>query len=95
MIIELAGQTASDRAIPWLQGFGVAVNYTYVDTSASRDTDTGATECGYPGLSRQSYNSSVFFENGKFQARASYNWRAHGCWRVIMSPSRREWYSLA
>jgi outer membrane receptor protein involved in Fe transport len=33
--------------------------------------------CGYPGLSRQSYNASLFFENSKFQARASYNWRNH------------------
>lgn len=75
--VEIAGQYAFDSTIPWLQGFGVAANYTYVDASASRDSDSGALACGYPGLSPQSYNGSVFFENGKFQARMSYNWRNH------------------
>jgi TonB-dependent receptor len=75
--VEIAGQYAFDSAISWLQGFGVAANYTYVDASATRDTDSGAPTCGYPGLSPQSYNGSVFFENGKFQARVSYNWRNH------------------
>jgi TonB-dependent receptor len=75
--VEIAGQYAFDTAISWLQGFGVAANYTYVDASATRDTDSGAPVCGYPGLSPQSYNGSVFFENGKFQARVSYNWRNH------------------
>jgi TonB-dependent receptor len=74
---ELAGQYAFDNGISWLRGFGVAANYTYVDASATRDTDSGAPTCGYPGLSPQSYNGSVFYENDKFQARISYNWRNH------------------
>jgi iron complex outermembrane recepter protein len=74
---EIAGQYSFDSAIPWLRGFGVAANYTYVDAKASRDGDSEAFSCGYPGLSRQSYNGSVFFENEKFQARVSYNWRSH------------------
>ena len=73
--VELAGQYAFDTTIPLLQGFGVAANYTYVDASASREG--GAPTCGYPGLSPQSYNGSVFFENTKFQARVSYNGRNH------------------
>ncbi|ELX11580.1 TonB-dependent receptor [Janthinobacterium sp. HH01] len=75
--VELAGQYAFDNGISWLKGFGVAANYTYVDASATRDTDTGAPACGYPGLSPQSYNGSVFYENEKFMARVSYNWRNH------------------
>lgn len=75
--VELAGQYAFDNGISWLKGFGVAANYTYVDASATRDTDTGAPACGYPGLSPQSYNGSVFYENDKFMARVSYNWRNH------------------
>ena len=73
--IEVAGQYAFDASVPWLQGFGVSANYTYVDASAEREG--GAPACGYPGLSPQSYNGSVFFENGQFSARASYNWRNH------------------
>jgi iron complex outermembrane recepter protein len=75
--VEVGGQYAFDTAHPWLQGFGVAANYTYVDASATRAGDSGGPVCGYPGLSRQSYNGSVFFENDKFQARVSYNWRNH------------------
>ncbi|MFZ6758920.1 TonB-dependent receptor [Undibacterium sp. Ji50W] len=75
--MELAGQYAFDNGISWLKGFGVAANYTYVDASATRDTvtDSSVPTCGYPGLSPQSYNGSVFYENDKLQARMSYNWR--------------------
>lgn len=75
--VEITGQYAFDATAPWLRGFGVAANYTYVDATANRDSDSGAPVCGYPGLSPQSYNGSVFYEGGKFQARVSYNWRNH------------------
>jgi len=76
--VEIAGQYAFDTSIGWLQGFGVSANYTYVDATAQRETDNVATpSCGYPGLSPQSYNGSVFYERGDFQARVSYNWRNH------------------
>ncbi|OEZ95992.1 TonB-dependent receptor [Duganella phyllosphaerae] len=76
--VEIAGQYAFDTSVGWLQGFGVSANYTYVDASAQRETDNVATpSCGYPGLSPQSYNGSVFYERGDFQARVSYNWRNH------------------
>jgi iron complex outermembrane receptor protein len=74
---ELAGQFAFDNRIPLLDGFGVAANYTYVDAKAVRNDGTDPFNCGYPGLSRQSYNASAFFENSRFQVRASYNWRSH------------------
>ncbi len=73
--IELAGQYAFDNGIAWLRGFGVAANYTFVDATAKRDGDTAALDCGYPGLSKQSWNGSVFYENETFSARVSYNWR--------------------
>jgi TonB-dependent receptor len=75
--VEIAGQYAFDTSVAWLQGFGVAANYTYVDATASREVDSGTPACGYPGLSPQSYNGSVFYENSSFQARVSYNWRNH------------------
>ncbi|MRW94319.1 TonB-dependent receptor [Duganella sp. FT80W] len=74
---EIAGQYAFDNEVSWLRGFGVTANYTYVDASATREADSGLADCGYPGLSPQSYNASLFYENSKFQARVSYNWRNH------------------
>lgn len=71
--LELAGQYAFDASGSLLQGFGVAANFTYVDANATREG--GVAACGYPGLSKQSYNGSVFYENSRFQARLSYNWR--------------------
>jgi iron complex outermembrane recepter protein len=93
--LEIAGQYAFDSGTPWLQGFGVAANYTYVDASASRAGDSTAPACGYPGLSPQSYNGSVFYENSKFQARVSYNWRNHfsvDCGGGSTLPRNREAY---
>lgn len=75
--IELAGQYAFDSVTPWLRGFGATANYTYVDATASREADSATPNCGYPGLSPQSYNASLFYENSNFQARVSYNWRNH------------------
>jgi len=74
--LEIAGQYAFNGDIRWLQGFGVAANYTFVDANAERD-EGSTSSCGYPGLSKQSYNASLFYENEKFQARVSYNWRNH------------------
>jgi hypothetical protein len=50
---------------------------SHVDATASRNDGPDSYNCGYPGLSRQSYNASAFFENRKFQVRARYNWRGH------------------
>jgi TonB-dependent receptor len=72
---ELAGQYAFDYAL--LKGFGVSANFTYVDANATRADGSDPFNCGYPGLSRQSFNTSAFFENSKFQVRTSYNWRSH------------------
>jgi iron complex outermembrane recepter protein len=74
---EIAAQYAFDEGMPWLNGFGLAANYTYVDASAEREGQAADLVCGYPGLSKQSYNASVFYERGNFQARVSYNWRNH------------------
>jgi TonB-dependent receptor len=75
--VEIAGQYAFDTVVPWLRGFGATANYTYVDATATREVDSGTPNCGYPGLSPQSYNASLFYENSNFQARVSYNWRNH------------------
>ena len=98
--LELAGQYVIDQEISWLQGFGAAANYTYVDATAQRDADANGTvpSCGYPGLSPQSYNASLFYENSKFQARWTYNWRNHfsvDCGGGSTQPRNRAAYGQA
>jgi iron complex outermembrane recepter protein len=70
---EIGGQYAFDGG--FLDGFGVAGNYTYVTSDVKRAAGSAAADCGYNGLSPHSFNVSGFYEKGAIQARASYNWR--------------------
>ncbi len=56
-------------------GFGTLFNYTYTDTTTDDDTFVD----GNPILSdssKHSLNASVYYENDRFQTRASYNYRS-------------------
>ncbi len=74
--IEVGGQYTFDWLPSVLSGFGVAGNYTYVDSKAERDSALADYDCGYNGLSPHSANGSVFFEKYDISARTSYNWRS-------------------
>ncbi|HQR89051.1 MAG TPA: TonB-dependent receptor, partial [Caulobacter sp.] len=57
-----------------LKGFGVNANYTALDSSL-----TGQSILGIPtppiGLADTTYNVTLFYENDRFQARVSYNYK--------------------
>lgn len=57
-----------------LEGFGVNANYTVLDSSL-----TGESDLGIPtppvGLADNTYNVALYYENARFQARASYNFK--------------------
>ncbi|MDO8411072.1 MAG: TonB-dependent receptor [Phenylobacterium sp.] len=57
-----------------LEGFGVNANYTLLDSSL-----TGESDLGIPtppvGLADKTYNVTLYYENDRFQARASYNYK--------------------
>jgi len=57
-----------------LEGFGINANYTVLDSSL-----TGESDIGIPtppvGLAESTYNFTLFYENERFQARASYNFK--------------------
>jgi len=57
-------------------GFGVLANYTYQKDDGFTQTNViDGSPLTFPGLSRHSYNASLYYENQRFSARASYNWR--------------------
>ena len=57
-------------------GFGVLANYTYQKDKGFTQTNViDGSPLTFPGLSRNSYNASLYYENERFSARASYNWR--------------------
>jgi len=56
-------------------GFGVLANYTYQKDKGFTQTNIfDGSPLTFPGLSRNSYNASLYYENQRFSARASYNW---------------------
>lgn len=77
--IEIGGQlsfgTLTDMDI--IKNFGILANYTYSKDSGYEGTDyfTGET-LPFPGLSRNSYNLSLYYEDDLLSLRGSYNWRS-------------------
>ncbi len=57
----------------WLSGFGIQANYTYSDSEF--DKDVGDNGYGFPGSSKNNFNSILYFEQGDFGVRLSYIYR--------------------
>ena len=56
---------------------GMIANYTYSADSGYEGTDRFTGEgLTFPGLSKNSYNLSGYYEDENFSIRASYNWRS-------------------
>lgn len=56
-------------------GLGVQFNYTYVDSSYD-DPALKAKALPFQGMSKNSYNAVVYYEQYGIQARLAYNWRS-------------------
>lgn len=84
--IEAGVQSAFDFLPQPFNGFGALANITYQkdDGYKGRSVITGEI-LPFPGLSRTSYNYSLYYENERFSARASYNWRE----KWLITPSGR------
>jgi TonB-dependent receptor len=67
--VELSAQYA------WQSGFGVTGNYTRSQSTSNTKT-AFATELPIPGVSKDSFNVTAYFERSGFSARASYSWRS-------------------
>jgi TonB-dependent receptor len=59
---------------PMLEGFGLNANYTFLDSSL-----TGSSDLDVPtpptGLADNTYNVTLYYENDRFDARFSYNYK--------------------
>ncbi|WP_129648655.1 TonB-dependent receptor [Peristeroidobacter agariperforans] len=74
--IEAGAQYAFDFLPQPFNGFGALANVTYQKDEGFKGKSLITNEIlPFPGLSRLSYNYSLYFENERFGARASYNWR--------------------
>ncbi len=73
--IELGGQYAfGDQYFPWLKGFGVAANYTYSDSQTDSVTSFSK-KSTIPGVSKNAFTGTLYYERYGFSARGSYSWR--------------------
>ncbi|MFN4295524.1 MAG: TonB-dependent receptor [Brevundimonas sp.] len=72
--VELVAVMPLDILHRSLQGFGVNANYTLLDSSL-----TGESDLGIPtppvGLAETTYNLTLYYENTRFDARVSYNYK--------------------
>jgi iron complex outermembrane receptor protein len=72
--VELVGVLPFGMFHSALEGFGVNANYTLLDSSLSA-TSTLAIPMAPIGLAESTWNATLYFEKGPFEARASYNWK--------------------
>jgi TonB-dependent receptor len=76
--IEAGAQIAFDFIkVPVLKNMGIIANYTYSKDSGyeGKDFFTGSA-LPFPGLSRNSYNISAYYEDDVISLRGAYNWRS-------------------
>ena len=74
--------------LEWLpkpfDGFGILANLTYqTDHGYNQKSLLDGASLHFPGLSRNAYNASVFYEKGRISARLSYVWRSS--WLITAS----------
>lgn len=59
----------------FLQDFGLIVNFSKTESDADFGIENDVRSVGLPGLSPTSFNTSLYFDNGKLDAKLSYAWR--------------------
>ena len=73
--IELGAQYAFDGSIyNWLDGFGVAANYTR-SQSYSNQTTSFTDAAPIPGVAKNAVTGTLYYEKEGFSVRGSYSWR--------------------
>jgi TonB-dependent receptor len=73
---EIAWQQSLEQWLPEpFNGFGWQLNYTYVDSSYD-DPELKAKDLPFKGMSENSYNAVLYYEQYGLQARLAYNWRS-------------------
>ncbi|WP_395396054.1 TonB-dependent receptor (plasmid) [Novosphingobium sp. BL-8A] len=97
--IEVGASTFFDFAPGVLRHFGASANYTYIQSEQNLPaTDASAAFKGQtPGISKNSYNTSLFYDDGKFRAKVAWSWRSDFTLSYnATDPSRNlNWYPIS
>ena len=73
--VEVAYQQFYDKLPGWLGGFGLQLNYTYMEGGVT-SSNIGPGELTFPGMSKNSYNIGLLYEKYGISGRLAYNWRS-------------------
>lgn len=77
--VELTARTALTFLPGWLSGFGVDTNYTRMGHKYSSGNELinslDGSVLSYPGMSKNAYNASIWYDRGPINARVSYTYR--------------------
>ena len=80
--VEIAYQQTYDFLPGLLSGLGTQLTYTYVDGSDFSNTDRAGTLGPFAdaqplaGISKNTFNGTIFYEKDWLSARLAYNWRS-------------------
>jgi len=73
---ELLAQSRLSALPGYLRNLGVIGNYSYTESSADFSTEGDVRSRGLPGLSKNSFNAVLYYDDGRFDARLAYAWRS-------------------
>lgn len=97
--IEVAGSTFFDFAPGMLRHFGASANYTYIESQQDLPATaaTAAFKGQTTGISKHSYNASLFYDDGRFRAKVAWSWRSDFTLSYnLTDPSKNlKWYPIS
>jgi len=73
--VEMSLQSRFSRLPGAWGNFGGILNYTHTDSSADFGQENDVRRQGMPGLSKNSVNAVLYYDDGRFDARLAYAWR--------------------
>lgn len=97
--VEVGGSTFFDFAPGLLRHFGASANYTYIESRQNLpETEVSAAFKGQTaGISKHSYNASLFYDDGRFRAKVAWSWRSDFTLSYnLTDPSKNlNWYPIS
>jgi len=73
--VEVSMQSRFSKLPGAWGNFGGILNYSHTESSADFATENDVRSQGLPGLSKNSVNAVLYYDDGKLDARVSYAWR--------------------
>jgi TonB-dependent receptor len=74
--LELAAQSNFSFLPGWLENTGFLANVTLTDSTADFAVANDVRQNGLPGLSKRSWNATLYYSDPKLDVRFSYAWRS-------------------